>query len=611
MFGRSDSENPECGCTPTVRGTTLEVDTAECPLDGILKEHSACRRTVIEAIGSAPIERITLSARGVDRLYEGEAVDVLRAASHFASRVSGRANRLATLAREDPIGAAAEASGRAGLVGEVAKTTGLTRFNDRSETTAAFLEPRRIPRITASYLDTVPPEDGQLRVSRVVDSGATVRIYDRPDQRSVYQLEPLEYTLDDDALATLASAKDRLVSTEAGSPTDYRAAISGVAGSNCPVDTLTEVLKKHTAGYGVFEDLFSDDRLSEVFVNAPATENPLYVRVDGAELRTNVTLTERGTDRLAAGLRTVSGVAFSRAAPTIDATLSGIGQADSIRVAGVREPASDGYAFALRAEGTAQWRLQRLVDNGTVSAEAAALLSVAMARGAAMLVAGPRGAGKTTMASALLWELPTETRLLAIEDTPELPVRALQTAGRDVQRLEAASGPDAAIDPATALRTALRFGNGALAVGEVRGEEAAVLYEAMRVGAASDTVIGTIHGDGYDGVKERVVADLGVPESSFAATDLLVTIAPAPSGKRVTKIEEVLEGGSATLFEYDDGALDASPRLERGNSQIVTSLTRPDETYADTRQHIEERAKTLQRSTLHGGPSPQEAHADG
>ena len=610
MFGLSESEPTACGCEPTVSGTTVEVDTTSCPKDGDLQTHEPCRRTVIEALGSDRIERIILEGHGVDRLYEDAAVDLLSAASRFATRVSGRADRLSTLAVTDPVAAAAEASNRAGLVGNVAQATGLARFSDTDETTADLLEFRRIPRITASYLDPTPPVDGRLRTSRIVESGATVRIYDRPSDRPVYQLEPLEYTLDDEALGTLAAAKDRLVSTSGDSPQEHRAAVSAVAGPDSPVDTLTTILRKHTAGYGIFEDLFSDELLSEVFVNAPATDNPLFVRVDGAELRSNVTLTQRGTDRLAAGLRTESGRAFSRAAPTIDASLSDIGQADSIRVAGVREPASDGYAFALRAEGTDRWRLQRLVDNGTLSAEAAGLLSVSMARGAAILVAGPRGAGKTTMASALLWELPPDNRLLAIEDTPELPIRALQIAGRDVQRLEAASGPEAAVDPETALRTALRFGNGALAVGEVRGDEAAVLYEAMRVGAASDTVIGTIHGDGYDGVKERVVADLGVPESSFAATDLLVTLAPAPSGKRVTKIEEVTEEGSATLFEFGETHLEAAPRLERGNSHLVGSLNRADETYADTIRRIEDRAGALGRSPLRSSPGPQEALAD-
>jgi len=610
MFGRSESEPPDCGCTWSISGQSLQVAASECPANGDLAESEACRHTVIEAIGRSKIDTVVITAGGVDRIYEGTAVERLRAAAEFSSIVAGRAERLASLARRDPIQAAKEASGRAGVVGEAAAETGFEEWADAAGYTTDLAH-YRVPSITASYLDLQPPEGASLREARVIDSGATVRIYDGSTDRPIYQLEPLEYTLGDAALERLAEAKARLVSTDSMSPPDHRSAVAVVADEDTPVDTLTRVLRKHTAGYGVMEDLFSDPQLSEVFVNAPASENPLFVRAGGEALKTNLTLGTLGTDRLAAGLRTESGRAFSRAAPTIDASLSSIGTTDSVRVAGVREPASEGYAFALRAEGTDRWRLQRLVDNRTLSPAAAGLLSVAMARGGALLIAGPRGAGKTTMASALLWELPTETRLLAIEDTPELPVRALQDAGRDVQRLEAAAGPEAAVDPATALRTALRFGNGALAVGEVRGEEASVLYEAMRVGAASDTVIGTIHGDGYEGVRERVVADLGVPASSFAATDLLVTLNPTEAGKRVTKIEEVTADGSALLYEYDGTSLEATPRLARGNSRLVASLTGPGQRYADTMEKIETRAATFERSSLHSGATGKEGVVNG
>ncbi|MFW6003999.1 MAG: ATPase, T2SS/T4P/T4SS family [Halodesulfurarchaeum sp.] len=586
------------------------MDASDCPADGRLAKSDACRRTVVEAFEAATVSRLRVHDGGVDRVYRDATVAALKSTAEFATRIAERDERLASLAREDPVAAAAEASGRAGLVGDVAETTGFATIGSAAADAASLFEPTRIPAISASHLDTRPPEDAVLRVSRVTDSGATVRIYDRPDGRSIYQLEPLEYTLDDGALETLAAASGKLISTAADSPTDHREAVSRVAGPECPVDTLAQILRKHTAGYGVFEDLFGDDHVSEVFVNAPATENSLFVRLPGEELATNVRLTARGTERLAAGLRTESGRAFSRASPTIDASLSGVGQVESIRVAGVREPASDGYAFALRAEGTDRWRLSRLVGNDTLSAHAAGLLSTGMARGAALLVAGPRGAGKTTMTAALLWELDPDTRLLAIEDTPELPLRALQNAGRDAQRLEAASDAGSAIDPPTALRTALRFGNGALAIGEVRGEEAAVLYEAMRVGAASDTVIGTIHGEGYDGVKERVVADLGVPESSFAVTDLLVTLAPTADGKRVISIEEVTDAGSASLFEYDGTRLEPTPRLARGNSRFVASISRPGETYADAMRAIESRAADLEPSTLHRDRGIGEVTAD-
>ena len=219
---------------------------------------------------------------------------------------------------------------------------------------------------------------------------------------------------------------------------------------------------------------------------------------------------------------------------------------------------------------------------------------VAIVLSAAILVTGARAAGKTTFLSALLRAVPADARTVVIEDAPELPVSALQSEGRDVQALRAtAEGDGAAVSTADALRTALRLGESALAVGEVRGEEAAVLYEAMRVGAGASAVLGTIHGDGGRDVRERVVSDLGVPASSFAATDLVVTLADAPDGKHVTAIEEHGEA-FAPIFERTPTGLESTGRLDRGESATVAALTASDETYADVLADIDARVSAFE-----------------
>ena len=276
-----------------------------------------------------------------------------------------------------------------------------------------------------------------------------------------------------------------------------------------------------------------------------------------------------------------------------------------VRVAGVASPVSDGVAFAFRAGNDDAWRLPELVANGTLPADAAALLSVAVERAAAGLVAGTRGAGKTTLLGALLWELPAATRTVVLEDTPELPVEALQAAGRDVQtlRTSAETGDDhgTGLPPTAALRTALRLGEGALVVGEVRGEEAGVLYEAMRVGANGSAVLGTIHGDGGAAVRDRVVDDLGVSRSSFAATDLVVTLEPYETdegrARRVKAIEEVVGTDPPRfepLYELDAGILAATGRVDRGNSHLVETMTRSDESYADVLALLDDREADVQ-----------------
>ncbi|MFA4907856.1 MAG: ATPase, T2SS/T4P/T4SS family, partial [archaeon] len=128
------------------------------------------------------------------------------------------------------------------------------------------------------------------------------------------------------------------------------------------------------------------------------------------------------------------------------------------------------------------------------------------------------------------------------------------------------SKTDTEVAPEESLRTALRLGDSALVLGEVRSMEAKVLYEAMRIGAAGNIVMGTIHGDSAYSVWDRVVNDLGVPNTSFKATDLVVVARPIRFGgslerhRRVVQVTEVKkhwisdperEGGLLDLMEYD------------------------------------------------------------
>lgn len=573
----------DCACDHAFEEETLVVDATDCPGAGALVDSPGCRAAVINSLRTRTAAVVRVERDGVATTYDGAGARLLGIAGEFAGRVAGHDAALAERTERRPLVAAEDATGRVGPVAELAVETGFDRYGPETDL-ETVLRGFVGPTIAASRIDPRPPEDGRLTATRVLDSGATTRVYDT-DAGPRYHLEPLEYTFGDATFAVLERAWEELATRDRGGRAAHDA-VATVAGPEQPLAALGRVLAKHSRGYGVLDDLFADPRVGEVYVNAPADETPLSVRVDGQTMLTNVRLTERGAELVASRIRLESGRPFSRADPTIDALLTDVGDAAAIRVAGVRPPASDGVAFAFRAEATDEWRLSTLVALGTLSSRAAEFLSTAMNRGAAVLVAGPRGAGKTTLAAALLWELSREDRLLAIEDTPELPVGALQADGRDVQRLNAAPDDETELSPAEALRTALRLGDGALAVGEVRGPEAAVLYEAMRVGAASSAVLGTIHGEGADGVRERVVADLGVPESSFRTTDLVVTIVPDGADRRVSAIEEITATGPQPLFQAGPDGLESTGRIERGNSKFVAAMAGPDESYADVRELI-------------------------
>jgi type IV secretory pathway ATPase VirB11/archaellum biosynthesis ATPase len=584
------SPDPDCRCEATPDAGVLRVDAADCPGGGALTAEPACRETLAAVARRYEPDRIVVDAGGFERAFGEQAAALFTAAGRFAARAEDRDDRLARRARRDPLAAAREAAGRAGPLADLAAETGLGAVGAAIADYDALLA-HLGPSLADARVDPTPPRDGRLRDTRDLETGATVREYDVPHGVPVYHVLPPAYDLSRDEWRLLAAARRRLAdgSVPDGEDAPGRA-VRQVAGEHREV--LADALRKHTRGFGVLEDLFADQRVSDVFASAPVADGPLRATVDGESVRTNVQFTERGASRLASRLRAETGRPFSRASPTLDATVDGLGGTGRVRVAGVTDPVSDGTGFAFRAHDADPLRLPDLVASDTLRPAAAGFLAEAVSRGAAVLFAGARGAGKTTLLGATLWALARETRLVTIEDTPELPVRALRADDRDVQALYA--GEDTAgadVSMADALRTALRLGDGAVAVGEVRGEEAGVLYEAMRVGASDATVLGTIHGEGAAGVRERVVADLGVDRSSFAATDLVVTAAETESGRRVTRIEEVTADGDAALFADEDGD-GAAPtgRIARGNSHVADALARPGETYGDVRAAVDARA---------------------
>lgn len=625
MFGLQSDDRP-CRCETQFDGDRLVVDDDDCPGGGELAAAPHCRAAVVRALRARDAESVVTRAAGVARHYEDAAAALLVAAGRFTERVAVHDSSLAEHAARDPLEAARTATGRSGPVARTAAESGLATVAAATDGYEGGLRPGVAPTVARERVTARPPPDARLADRYELDSGAVVRLYDRPgDELRSYHLTPVELTFDPGVTATLATAADRLAAGEVEGPRAAGRAVRTIADpATDPVAELTAVLEKHTCGLGALADLFADPDLTDAYVASPADAAPVRVEVDGEPMRTNVRLTTRSAAALASRFRRESGRAFSRADPSLDVAVQ-TGDRE-LRVAAVTDPLSDGYGFAFRAHDADGFGLPDLIANDTLSSPAAALLSVAVAREAAVLLAGGRGVGKTTLLGALLPELPAGTRAVVIEDTPELPVDRLRAAGRDVQRLHV-DRDGTSVGPAAALRTALRLGEGALLVGEVRGEEAGTLYEAMRVGTGGAT-LGTVHGDGPAAVRERVVADLEVPESSFADTDLVVTLERGPDGhRRVASIDEVLGRSAvdfATLFDRRGEGLSPTGRIERGNSEVVASLADPAETYAEVRSGLADREASLVdrvrsstdpvTSSTHGLGSPAdctESSADG
>lgn len=462
-----------------------------------------------------------------------------------------------------------------------------------------------VPEVRASFvprLELNVPIETKLLESYEVGS-TRVRIYELPTGlEHLYFLEPQELWLSPTELRVLHEAVKELetrgvVSTASAQELklhflkrgkELLIKLSEAKGLELgpEVEELAKVLVRYTIGYGPLEALLADEKVQDVYVDAPVGTTPVYLNhSDYDECITNLYLSQEELERVASRIRARSGRAFDASIPVVDAELE-----LNVRVAGIREPVTfGGIAYAFRKHKERPWSLPMLMEKRMLNAKAAGLLSFLVASQQSILITGPRGCGKTSLLAALLIEVPRKFRIIVLEDTPELPVRTLRRRGWKIQHLRCASpilSEGYELKPEENLRAALRLGESVLVIGEVRGNEAKVLFEAMRIGAAGNVVLGTIHGSSPYDTWDRIVNDLGVPSTSFKATDIVVAVGYKHAIKhrlrRVMSITEVrkhwsndpaTEGGFHDQMIYDaeqDQLLDVGLR----GSEVLRSVAR-------------------------------------
>ncbi len=352
--------------------------------------------------------------------------------------------------------------------------------------------------------------------------------------------------------------------------------------------TTNAYVKRWYQDFGVLEHLFFDDQVLEININPPAYKTPIrIVHSKHQEVVTNIYPSEEMLNYLSTRLKITTGRPLNRSQTQLDGEIAIENQ--RARVAAIIEPFSVfGIGFSIRKHRQNPWTLPLLMEKKSINDWFSGLMSFMITHGRTFLTAGPRGSGKTSLLGALVIEILPKYRIITIEDTQELPIDYYREMGYDLLALKVRSalikdGIEMPFD--TGLRTSLRLGDSALIIGEVRSKEAHVLYEAMRVGAMSNTVAGTIHADNPYGVYDRVVNDLGVPKGSFKATDLIIIqkLIKSPTGlgrqRRVVSVTEVLkhwedEPVFQDLLLYDPASdsLQPTPYLLEGKSETIKSI---------------------------------------
>jgi pilus assembly protein CpaF len=251
----------------------------------------------------------------------------------------------------------------------------------------------------------------------------------------------------------------------------------------------------------------------------------------------------------------------NQANPMVDARLP-----DGSRIGVVLPPiALDGPVLAIRKFAPRSFTLDDLVERETLTGETASFLKEAVINRRAIFISGGTGSGKTTLLNTLANLVPAQERIITVEDAAELRI----TGEANLVRLEARPPNTEGKGEVTLrqlVRMALRLRPDRIIIGEVRGEEALDLLQAMNTGHKGAMSSG--HANSAPDMLDRIevmamMAGLGMPASAIrrqigSALDLIVHLERRADGKRqVMEIIEILhwrEQAAATRQLYTRGA---------------------------------------------------------
>jgi len=524
-----------------------------------------CRAAILSALAAHAADRIMLVHGGLKQVYEGASA---RALSGLAACLSGLAPALCPACTAelgnlwaDPLSCYYRARSQrcASCDTELRRIASLLKGTEFINVAVRAGKPdlvwqlpaTTVPAFFAAELLAPPPVGELLERYTVGDVGVSLHRHpDRPDTLMLLDYPELSLTVPE--LETLTAAYTAVVSSRPATTAILDAfkakciaAVNAAARSVVDRQKLATILLRHTTGFGALEPLLKDSNLQDIFVDS---RSPLVhvVHSRWGECLTNLHMTPVELAKLATRLRALSGRPLDTSSPVLHAEIEELG----VRVAGICPPSTyRGVGFAFRRRKASPWTLPEFVQARMLDARVAGLLSFLADGQASTLITGMRASGKTSLLTALLLEIPQSTRIIAIEDTPEIPIETLQAMGFKIEHLKTeAWARGFELSAEAALRTSLRLGESTLVMGEVRGPEARSLFEAMRIGAAGNVVLGTIHGATAHDTWDRVVNDLGVPSSSFKAVDVIVTIGSMRAGddirrqRRLLAITEVRKG---------------------------------------------------------------------
>lgn len=305
-------------------------------------------------------------------------------------------------------------------------------------------------------------------------------------------------------------------------------------------ERLAQEVLDEVFGLGPLESLLNDPTVSDILVN---TYKRVYVERRGILELTPVQFRDDAhlmsiIDRIVSAI----GRRVDESSPMVDARL-----ADGSRVNAIIPPlAVDGPCLSIRRFGRVPLAAEDLISNNTLTKSMLDLLKGCVKARLNVLISGGTGAGKTTFLNVLSSYISNRERIVTIEDAAELQlyqehVVRLETRPQNVEG-------KGAVQQRQLLVNSLRMRPDRIIIGEVRGEEALDMMQAMNTG--HDGSLTTIHANSPRDALSRLetmvaMANLNIPDTVVrrqisSAVDVVVQITRLSDGTRkVINIAEI------------------------------------------------------------------------
>nr|WP_259519781.1 type II/IV secretion system ATPase subunit [Halanaeroarchaeum sp. HSR-CO] len=301
------------------------------------------------------------------------------------------------------------------------------------------------------------------------------------------------------------------------------------------VEKLLYVLKRNFIGYERIDGIKHDINVEDISVDG--YNSPVFVyHTDYEQLITNVEHGKRQLDDFVVKLAQRSGKGISKRQPQVDATLPDGSRA---QLTLGKEVSDHGTNYTIRQFKEIPFTPVDLINWKTFSLREMAFLWLCIENNKSLMFAGGTASGKTTSLNAVSLFVPSNAKIVSIEDTREveLPQRNWIAS---VTRPSFGEDDRGDIDEFDLLEAALRQRPDYIIMGEVRGEEGRTLFQVMSTGHTTYT---TFHADNVSEVIKRFTTDpINVSKTLFTALDLIsIQTSTRVRGQKVRRSRELTE----------------------------------------------------------------------